>query len=241
MSPAKTQPRTESPAATASAPQQAVTVTGNGVAHGSNERYRRLPTGAHGLPREEVERDQRERQKMAMIELIAQRGYQAVRILDLTQLAHVSRPTFYNLYADKESLLLDAYEDIAARTGTVAIEAYGSKGSLRERLEAGMRAFAELAAAEPEAMSLFLFGAFGAGPNAIERRNQMLEAFERAVETSRDGAVPQPANLTVKLIIGGIREVAAARLREGRAGELPALARELTAWAACYPRKLPAN
>src|ERR1700740_1967184 len=79
----------------------------------SAARYRRLPTGAHGLTREQVEHDQRERLRSAMIELIAERGYPAVRILDLTQLAHVSRPTFYNLYADKEELLLSAYEDIA--------------------------------------------------------------------------------------------------------------------------------
>src|SRR6202035_5518953 len=72
---------------------------------GSDGRYRRLPTGAHGLGREEVERDQRERLQAAMVELIAERGYQAVRILDLTKLAHVSRPTFYNLYKDKEELL----------------------------------------------------------------------------------------------------------------------------------------
>ena len=92
-------------------------------------RYRRLPTGAHGLTREEVERDQRERLRSAMIELIAERGYPAVRILDLTQLAHVSRPTFYNLYADKEELLLSAYEDIAGRTTQKVAEAY--EGRLR--------------------------------------------------------------------------------------------------------------
>src|SRR5580704_5772359 len=79
----------------------------------SNDRYRRLPTGAHGMAREEVARDQRDRLQRAMTELIVARGYQAVRILDLTQLAHVSRPTFYELYADKEELLLAAYDDIA--------------------------------------------------------------------------------------------------------------------------------
>src|ERR1700757_2180858 len=83
---------------------------------GANERYRRLPTGAHGLAREAGGRDQRERLQRAMTELIAERGYQGVRILDLTQLAHVSRPTFYELYADKEELFLSAYADIAKRT-----------------------------------------------------------------------------------------------------------------------------
>jgi AcrR family transcriptional regulator len=46
-------------------------------------------------------------------------------------------------------------------------------------------------------------------------------------------------DLTVKVILGGIREVTAARLRKGRVDELPELADELAAWAACYPVKLP--
>jgi AcrR family transcriptional regulator len=231
--------REASPAATrAQAPKAAF----ESDRDGSAGRYRRLPTGAHGLAREEVERDQRERLQSAMIELIFQRGYRAVRILDLTQLAHVSRPTFYGLYTDKEELLLGAYDDISLRTAKTVMKAYDTQGPPRERLEVAMHAFAELAAGEPEAMSLFLFGAFGAGPKALEHRNRRLEAFERSIESSRDGASLQlPGDLTVKVILGGIREIAAARLREHRASELPGLADEFSAWAASYPPRLPAN
>ena len=88
------------------------------------ERYRRLPTGAHGIDPEEVKRDQRERLQSAIVELIAERGYQAVRILDLTKLARVSRPTFYSLYDDKEELFLAAYDEIAQRTAKTVIAAY---------------------------------------------------------------------------------------------------------------------
>src|ERR1700752_265237 len=90
------------------------------------DRYKRLPTGAHGLAREEVERDQRDRLRRAMIELIAERGYPAVRVADLTKLARVSRPTFYSLYEDKEQLTLEAYEDIAKRTAQSSLAAYNS-------------------------------------------------------------------------------------------------------------------
>src|ERR1700753_228962 len=106
-------------------------------AKSSGARYRRLPTGAHGLTREQVELDQRERLRSAMIELIAERGYPAVRILDLTQLAHVSRPTFYNLFADKEELLLGAYEDIAGRTTMRVGEAYAAGATPEESLQLG--------------------------------------------------------------------------------------------------------
>jgi AcrR family transcriptional regulator len=229
---------------------------------GGSGRYRRLPTGAHGLDPEEVRRDQRERLQTALIELISQRGYQAVRILDLTKLARVSRPTFYSLYADKEELFLAAYDEIAKRTASTIMEAYQTQGSPGERLRRAMRAFAELAAAEPEAVSLMVLGAFGAGPKALERRNRTLEALEQSISASRSaGRSPSGArgsgagrpsagqkahkgdgtDLTVKVILGGIREVTAARLRRGQAGALPGLADELVAWAESYPAKPPAG
>jgi len=206
----------------------------------SAARYRRLPTGAHGLTREEVQRDQRERLRSAMIELIAERGYPAVRILDLTQLAHVSRPTFYNLYADKEELLLSAYEDIAGRTTAHVAAAYEEADSPGQSLQLALRAFAELAAAEPDAMTLALLGTFGAGPRALERRNRTTTALERMVSAGREHAwSEQPRDLTAKFLIGGIREVAATRLLRGRPDELPELADELGAWALTYPPALP--
>lgn len=228
----------------ASPPSRSVEAEPGGSSETGEERprYRRLPTGAHGLTREEVARDQRERLQSAMIELIAERGYPAVRILDLTQLAHVSRPTFYNLYADKEELLLDAYADIAGRTSAAVNAAYGTEGSLEERLPLAMRAFVELAAAEPEAMSLALLGAFGAGPRALERRNRTLQSLEQTLQAGRARSTSTlPVDLTVKFTIGGIREVTATRLRRGLAHELPELAGELAAWAGCYPPELPAG
>jgi len=220
-----------------------------GEARGSG-RYRRLPTGAHGLDPEEVRRDQRERLQTALIELIAERGYQAVRILDLTKLARVSRPTFYSLYADKEELFLAAYDEIAKRTANTILTAYATQGSPGERLRTAMRAFAELAAAEPEAVSLMVLGAFGAGSKALERRNRTLEALEQSIRAGRSagrdaksggGKAAAKLDLTVKVILGGIREVTAARLRRGQADTLPGLADELAAWAESYPAKLPAG
>jgi len=185
------------------------------------ERYRRLPTGTHGLDPEVVKRDQRERLQKAMIELIAEKGYRAVRIADLTKLARVSQPSFYALYADKEELFISAYEEIAEHTAKTVIRAYGFDGSQRERLLVAMRAFAELAAAEPGAMSLLVLGAFGAGANALEHRRRSLDALESSIRMSRDGyCTGDSCDLTVKSILGGIREVTAARLRQGREREL---------------------
>ena len=223
-----------------SAPERDPTAEGGREDRARDDRYRRLPTGAHGLAREEVARDQRERLQRAMTELIAQRGYQAVRILDLTQLAHVSRPTFYELYSDKEELLLSAYNDIAARVATAALEGFNRKpkDNLDVRLRAGMHSFAELAAAQPEAMSLFLLGAFGAGPKALARRKETIRALEQAIQAS--GSPPPVASeLTVKMILGGVREVAVARLHHGNVSDLDRIADELITWALNFRAKMP--
>lgn len=214
---------------------------GAGVRGEAPERYRRLPTGSHGLDPEEVRRDQRKRLRTAMIELVARHGYPGVRVLDVSKLARVSRPTLYRLYADKEALFLDAYDDISGRAAGAITAAYQAEHAHDQPDdEEPMRAFCALAAAEPEAMSLFVLGAFGAGAKVLERRKQTLEALERVIRSSRNpSASEQTVDLTAKVLIGGTREVTAARLRHGRSGELPELAAELAAWAACYPPGLP--
>jgi AcrR family transcriptional regulator len=229
-------------------------MTARNGASAAADRYRPLPTGTHGLDPELVKRDQRERLQKAMIELIAEKGYPAVRIVDLAKLAHVSQPTFYSLFSDKEDLFLSAYDAVAGRAGRSVIKAYAVDKPHDQRLVAAMRAWVELAAAEAEATSLLVLGAFGAGAKALERRRLVLDKLERRIHVGRapfahDGATHAGSadptawagDLTIKAILGGIREVTATRLRAGRASELPRLADELTAWAACYPSQLPAG
>jgi len=203
-------------------------------------RYRPLPTGMHGLDPEVVKSDQRERLRNAMLELIARKGYARVRIVDLAKLARVSQPTFYSLFGDKEELFVSAYDEIAERTATTAIAAYIPEGPEEQRQRLALRAFAELAAAEPAAMSLLVLGAFGAGAKALEHRTRSIEALEARILASRDGdpAIDQ-TDLTLKFLIGGIREVAAARLCRGRESELPDLVDELAVWLRSYTPRVP--
>jgi AcrR family transcriptional regulator len=217
----------------------------DGTPDGGRPRYRPLPTGAHGLDPRAVKSDQRGRLQQAMTELIAAKGYPAVRIVDLAKLSRVSQPTFYSLFGDKEELFVSAYEDVAERTARTVLAAYEVKGSHEQRLLAAMGAFAELAAAEPDAISLLVLGAFGAGAKALEHRNRSVRLLERRILAARSqDAGPTPGqsaagDLTVKVILGGIREVTAIRLCQGRERELPGLVGELTGWASSYPRRLP--
>jgi AcrR family transcriptional regulator len=219
-----------------SAPARARAVATAGPA----QRYQRLPSGSHGLDPEQVRKDQAQRLRAAMIELIAAKGYPAVRIADLSKLAHVSPPTLYSLYADKEQLFLGTYEDVARRTGVAILDAHRTSDSPDGRLLAAMRAFADLAAREPQAISLLVLGAFGAGPTLLRKRAAAVEALEAYIHSNRSPDQPfDPGDLIVRAVLGGIREVTATRLREGRQLELPTLVDQLASWSDCYPSLLP--
>jgi AcrR family transcriptional regulator len=208
----------------------------------AEQRFQPLPAGSHGLEPGEVRTDQGRRLREAMIELIAEKGYPAVRISDLSRLAHVSPPTLYSLYADKEHLLLGAYEDVARRASNAILAGHGEDEERGDRLRGALEAFAELAAREPKAISLLVLGAFGAGPAVLRKRRAALDALEAYIHSNRAPGEPfDQGDLTVRAMLGGVREITAKRLRNGRERELPELAEPLRAWAGCYPACLPAG
>jgi AcrR family transcriptional regulator len=68
-----------------------------------------LPQGAHGLPRELVRRNQRERLIAGAAEAAAERGFMRVRLSDIVRHAGVSLGTFYKHFANKEECIEAAF------------------------------------------------------------------------------------------------------------------------------------
>jgi len=114
-----------------------------------------------------------------MVELIAAKGYPAVRISDLARLAHVSPPTLYEIYSDKEELFLGTYEELTGRAAVAILGAYESESRPRLRLDAAMRGLRRAGGIRPPGVSLLVQGAFGAGEKALERRGHNLQRLER--------------------------------------------------------------
>jgi AcrR family transcriptional regulator len=211
-------------------------------------RYRPLPAGSRKLDAGAVRRDQADRLRRAIVELIAAKGYPAVRMVDLARLSRVSQPTFYSLFETKEELLLSAYDEIAERAAGATLAAYEAPGTPHARMHGALSAFAGMGAAEPEQISLLLLGALGAGSAALERRKGAVGVLEQRLAAVREGIAdtdegPRPRitrdDQTVKMIIGGVREITASRVSRGAAAELPGLVDELTAWSDAYPLRLP--
>src|SRR5947199_1994729 len=70
----------------------------------------RLPRGRHGLPRELVERSQRERLLAAVVKVTVAKGYEATTVGDILAEAGVGRESFYELFEDKLDCLLAAHK-----------------------------------------------------------------------------------------------------------------------------------
>src|ERR1700740_18414 len=79
-----------------------------------------------GVPRRLLKRSQRQRLIDAMVELSAQRGYNAVSVTELCSHAGVSPVTFYQYFEGKEPCFLAAYaacsEQVFGRMRSLAAE-----------------------------------------------------------------------------------------------------------------------
>jgi AcrR family transcriptional regulator len=188
-----------------------------------------LPSGRHGLPRAFVVANQRDRILDAVMIVVSDRGYAAMRIEDVIAVAGVSRRTFYDHFANKEEAFLAAY-DLVVRQLTAAVSsAFAAGDAWSSRVSRGLSVFLALLAGEPALARVCIVEVLAAGPNALARRAAALERF-RVFIAPDDGDGEQPAQvtaLTAETVIGGVYEVIYSRVVEHRTHELPGLLPQL--------------
>ncbi len=110
----------------------------------------RPPRGRHRLPPEVVSRSQRERLLEAAVRVVAEKGYAAATIGDLTKEAGVSRTTFYELFRGQGGLLPRRLRQRGRAARAARRSAPTSPSSAgRERAAAGLAALLEALAEEP--------------------------------------------------------------------------------------------
>lgn len=195
-------------------------------AAGGQKRERwRPPRGRHRLPPEVIERSQRERLLEAAIRVVAEKGYAATTVADLTREAGISRTTFYAMFDDKEGCFLAAYDRIVDVLVRRVAAAYESEGTWPERARAGLTALLEALAEEPDVARLALVDVGAAGPAAQRRFRAALQRLTPFFDEGRDfapGGRNLPAN-TSRMAIGAVAGLIADELTEERAEDLPEL------------------
>ncbi len=195
----------------------------------ARRRPRQLPSGRHGLSRSFVAANQSERIMSAVAQAAAELGYADMSVEAITARAGVSRRTFYEHFKNKEDAFLAAYDAVVRQQASHIRRAYLKETTVRERLRAGIRAYMQFTASEPEFARMCIVEVLAAGPRAIARRNEAVRMFTEIIEDNIHELVPgcPRAALAAETIVGGIHEVVFSRILANRIDELPGLADDL--------------
>jgi TetR/AcrR family transcriptional regulator len=195
--------------------------------------YQRLPHGPHRLGADEVVRNQRRRMHGAMIEAVAENGYERTSVKQVVSLAGVSRRSFYEQFANKQECFLATYDVIATRSaGRVSAAYRAADGDVHERLQAAFGELGQAISKNWKSASLVMLEAPKVGPPALLRLRRASATFEQMLgscleQTTETGPLPGPV---IRGIAGGLHGAMSRCLREGSAQTAPQLAEEMFRW-----------
>jgi AcrR family transcriptional regulator/DNA-binding MarR family transcriptional regulator len=160
---------------------------------------------------------QRVRMIAALVEVTREQGVGGVTVSDIVARSGVSRRTFYELFADRDDCFRAAFDMAVEQAAQRVLPAYGAPGAWRERIRAGLLALLELLEDEPGMGALCVVDALGAGPRAIERRAQVVNALIGAVHEGRHETKgsARPTRMTAEGVVGAVLAVLHARLSGG--------------------------
>ena len=191
----------------------------------------RLPPGRHGLPREFVAHNQRERLIAGIAEAIAENGYSGTTIAHITRHAAVSRRTFYEHFASKDECFVAAYDTVMAELRERVAQAFEDESDWPHAVKAGIAAMLRFLAAEPNLARLSMVEALVAGPVVVERYDAAIQSFVPYFQSGRDGRSPDVlARLnptTEEALVGGMMSLISRRIIAGKAAELETLLPDL--------------
>jgi AcrR family transcriptional regulator len=146
----------------------------------------------------------------AMVAAVAEKGYAAVTVGDVVARAGVSRRTFYEQFEDKESCFLAAYEcgaDGVLAAVSAAVDAQGD--DWRARVRAGIETYTGALAIEPALARTLIVDVLGAGPRAVELRQEVYGRFVDRFREARDLAAAEQRipELYLRGLVGAIAEL----------------------------------
>ncbi|HZD68364.1 MAG TPA: TetR/AcrR family transcriptional regulator [Actinomycetes bacterium] len=188
-----------------------------------------LPRGPHGLPRDVVERSQRSRLELALVDVVAEKGYVATTVADIIAAAGVSRTTFYQQFKDKEDCFLHAYRRGADAQFRKVVEAVESATDPLEQLRGNLRAYLGALVDYPACARAFLLELAAAGPRALAIKDEIeqryVELFRRlhAGFRERNPGLPEPPVEVLRAAVAAVDDMVVRRIREGRLADLAEL------------------
>jgi AcrR family transcriptional regulator len=189
----------------------------------------RLPPGRHGLPREFVVENQRQRIAAGMIQVVVERGYIAMTVAQVIAAAGVSRRTFYSYYRDKQGAFFDVYRQVTDFVCAAMVEAGGAqKGGWAARVRTELAALLDCFAASPDLVTFCLVAPPAAGGEVAAAHREFLERLLGIVREGRPKRAKNPPPASEYGSVGGLVALIVAANEESGQGTLEALLPEVT-------------
>ena len=191
----------------------------------------RLPPGRHGLPREFVVHNQRERLIAGLAEAVAENGYAGTTIGHITRHAAVSRRTFYEHFSSKDECFIAAYDTVMAELRERVKVAFEAEDDWPHAVRSGIAAMLAFLASEPSLARLCMVEALVAGPVVVERYDSAIQSFVPYFQSGREGRSPEVlarlSPTTEEALVGGMVSLISRRIIAGRAEQLEELLPDL--------------
>lgn len=177
--------------------------------------------------------DPRERLLDAMIQAVAERGYDRTTVSRLLSRAEVPEAVFSEHFRDKHDCFIQAIDRVIGRAESFAIELFAQACPWPERVSRGLKTLLTALADHPDAANVVFVEMLGAGPAACERHREALSLFADLLEKGRELCIDSRhlPKQTSEAIVGGIASIVHRRALQGKLAELPALHADLTYFA----------
>lgn len=182
----------------------------------------RLPRGSSSLPKEVVDREQRRRLIQGIATAVTQKGYAAVTVSDITQIAGVSRATFYALFKDKEDCFLYGLHKLSDAQMTEVEAEYAKSGPKHQVLMAALNAYVQRINADMNLSQAFIAEAPWSTPNVRVVFEAAIQRFETGLMNWFKSARPLTANMPTisaarfDLVMNALKSYIISIVREGR-------------------------
>lgn len=187
----------------------------------------RLPPGRHGLPREFVVNNQRDRIAAGMIRAVAEHGYRDTTITAIAAAAGLSRRTFYTFYKSKEECFFATFGLIEEFVLTTMREAGGDGRGWGNRVGAEIDALLGVFSANPDLARFLLIAPPEAGGDVAAAHRQLLEHILSVLSDGRPRNVRRLSEGAEHGLIGGFAAVIADRVKDDGGGSLLDLSPDL--------------
>lgn len=162
----------------------------------------------------------RDKIQFAALQLFTSNGFQETSILEVVEMARVSKTTFYNFFRNKEELLVHLFEQLVEEILDEVKRAVREENRPTYKGYAGIRRYIQLCTERDSIARLLLITSAGVSGEVEAVRRKAHARFARlfqgtAREVMPEGVSETEIRVVSKAMVGAINEVVIQRVADG--------------------------